>query len=158
MTFDGGLIVPSDVITTFRPRRWRVFVLMFVIGVPIWAGALAIVYAVFAWPSRWVSELVPACGLVALLAGTEAWRAHDAYMISVSDTEILGWPARRQTRTILLADLDRVRSARRSPLDRILGRQHLYSTSSAARIYLWRVGFAGSDLRQLLGLLQLDQG
>jgi hypothetical protein len=148
--------MPSDVFTTFRPRRWRVFVLVFVIGAAVYAGAIAIAGAAHLWPGRWVSELVPACGLVAVLAGIEAWRAPEAYAVSVSDTEILGWPALRGSRTIPLADVDRVRSARRSPVDRILGRQRLYSTGGAF-IPLRRPMFAGSDLRQLLDLLQLQE-
>jgi hypothetical protein len=151
-----GSVMPSDVITTFWPRRWRVFVWMFAIGVPVWAGAFAIVYAVDPWSGWWGGQLASACASLAAMVGVTTWRAPDTYAISVSDTEILGWPDLRNSRTIPLAELDRARSARRSPLDRILGRQRLYSTSGA-RIYLWRAVFAGSDLRQLLALLRLEQ-
>jgi hypothetical protein len=148
--------MPSDVFTTFRPRRWRVFVWSFVVPAAIVAGGIAITYAVRPWHGGWGHELAPARATLLAMACVATWRAPDAYMISVSDTEIPGWPDLRSSRTIPLAALDRVRSARRSPIDRILGQQRLYSTSGT-RIYLWRVVFAGSDLRRLLDLLRLQE-
>lgn len=149
--------MPSSALTTFWPRRWRVFVWAFAISVAIFAGAYAIIYAVHPWAGWWGSELASACTSVVVVASFQTWRAPQLYAISVSDTEILGWPALRKPRTIPLGDLDRVRSARRNPIDRILGQQHLYSTGGT-RIYVWRAAFAGSDLRKLLDLLQLERG
>jgi hypothetical protein len=148
-------LIVSSVITAFWPRRWRVFVLTFASGAVIFAVIIAIVYAVHPWPGWWGREFAPACAGLVAMAGVATWRA-DAYAVSVSDTEIFDWPTLRQSRTIPLAALDRVRSARRSPIDRILGQQRLYSTGGT-RIYLWRAVFAGSDLRQLLDLLQLRE-
>jgi hypothetical protein len=148
--------MPSDGLITFWPRRWRVFVLTFVTGLALFAAGIAIAYAVHPWPGVWGGGLASACASVAVLAGLQTWMAPNVYAISVSDTEILGWPALRRSHIVPLADLDRGLSARRSPIDRILGQQHLYSTSGA-RIYVWRVVFAASDVRKLLDLLQLQE-
>jgi hypothetical protein len=143
----GGALV------MFRPRRWRVFAMLCVLSITSFACLGVILYAVSWWPGWRDSPIFFVCLFVASQVGIQTWTSPERDAVYMSDTEIINSRGRK----ILLADLDRVRSARRGRISRILGQQHLYSTSGK-RIYLWRAVFDGSDLRKLLGLLQLDEG
>jgi hypothetical protein len=125
---------------------------MFPYIVVVFVSLWAIQYAVYGWHE---ATLVFPCTYLVLFVGFQTWRAPRWYSVGLSDTEVGGgrWYFGK-TRRIPLADLDRVRSARRSRIDRILGQQHLYSTNGT-RLYIWRASFAGSDFRKLLDLLQL---
>ncbi len=86
----------------------------------------------------------------------------ERFVVRVSDSAISGqqhwWWGQGSgdyRQTILLSNLDRARSRKRGPIDRILGRQYLYS-KSGDRIYLQRWGFSRADLRGLLDLVRVD--
>jgi hypothetical protein len=140
----------ADSLVVFRPSRWRVFMVLSAMALPVWLGLAVILEGVlFRWD--W-GDFVFCIGFLGSV-GYQTWRAPDEAAVYVSDTEISdSWE-----RTIRLADLDRVRSARRSPYDRLNGRQRLYSTNGT-RINWMRTWFAGSDLRRLLDLLKLNEG
>jgi hypothetical protein len=151
--------------SSFEPRLWRYlcfgFLLfaLFVIFVSAVVGyitgrPLVLLYTVIA------SMVVAAVNYRSLVTSVSV------LSIEVNATSISGpgevpiYSGGRSSRTsarqtILLAELDRARSAKRTPVNRLLGRQYLYSTSGD-RIYLARRSFARSDICRLFAQLRLD--
>jgi hypothetical protein len=81
------------------------------------------------------------------------------FVVLVDSKEVGGpdlgrWPWQVRPYSIHLADIDPVRSSKRSRLDRLLGRQHIYSKYGAS-LFLQRRSFDRDDIRRLLGLLQI---
>ena len=98
---------------------------------------------------------------VAVTAGVSYRRCTRHFNVKVSAHQVRGptppltYSYKPSKATILLSQLDRVRSARRSRLDRLVGRQVLHSTTGSS-IAVARRYFEDSELRSLGSMLGLD--
>jgi hypothetical protein len=141
----------------FSPRVWR-----YLLGNAIfYVGVMCIFLAVRSGRTRpfWSSASLIAggFGLCLVLLGS-LWHL-PRQAIFVEDKEVRGpsvWSAGPTMVTILLTDIDRIRSARRRFVDRLRGRQYLWAVDGR-RIRLERWSFARADARRLLDLLGIGQ-
>lgn len=98
---------------------------------------------------------------VAVTTGVSYRRCTRHFIVKVSAHQVQGptppltYSYKPSKATILLSQLDRVRSTRRSRLDRLVGRQVLHSTTGSS-IAIARRYFEDSELRSLYGMLGLN--
>jgi hypothetical protein len=150
---------------SLEPRLWRYLCF----GYGLFALLVNCIAAIVSYVTGNLFVLIymlVASAVVAAVNHGSLTRSVPAFTVEVTSSSISGpgevpiYAGRLRTmkslrQTILLADLDRVRSAKRSPLNRLLGRQYLYS-ANGERIYLARRAFAHSDVHRLLERLGVN--
>jgi hypothetical protein len=150
---------------SFEPRLWRYLCWRYLPIALLVNGAVAVVSYLTGNPFMLYSMLLASTVFAVGYLPTQV-RSLPSLTLEIGATSISGpaevprWNpderARTSTRqTIRLDQLDRVRSAQRGFVNRLLGRQYVSSTAGE-RVYLARRCFARSDLRRLLVLLGLD--
>jgi hypothetical protein len=164
--------LPAQSVVDFRPRAWRCWarrITMMVGWLCIVGVILIVVFTVgwlptgnedLGWPGYALLSamwLVPTAGLLA-----DVRRFAKTYTVRVSAIDISvpqrAWSGTEGLReTLPLGELDRVRSAKRGPIDRFMGVQWLYSTTGK-KLRVWRWAFSGSDMRAMLGMLGIEYG
>jgi hypothetical protein len=148
----------DDSLEVFRPRAWRVFLLILALSGVFIACIEAALYAagrLAASEYGWALLLV----LWLLLCMYNTFMVCRQYAIGISATSVTGrssglgswgWEQKK----ILLGDLDPVRSAKRGWTNRLFGNQRFYSNSGQS-IYFLRATFPRDDVRKILELLNV---
>lgn len=153
---------PADTSVEFRPRRGR-WVAAQMLGCAVVCCIYGVGRAILTNPVDWLFYVI-FCGaflfLIPASRNQSGWFAQ-AGAVRVSGIEVKGpagsWLVWRPFReTIALTELDRVRSARRSTMRRLVGRQYLYSTTGK-RIRIQRWMFDPEDLREMLAAIAVGK-
>jgi hypothetical protein len=148
----------------YEPRRWRQFVfgpalvcVVIYLAFALWRIVNAVKYPDLVWPGELVYVLVLlGVVLVAVLLSLLRGR-HSPFTLALSATDVSGPPRiwLRGWSTIPFAELDKVRSAKRSLAGRLFGWQCLYS-SNGRRVVFYRRYFDDEVVRRLLDRLGID--
>jgi hypothetical protein len=155
-TADGGTSDAPE--TVFRPKARRAFLLILAISAIFVACVEAVLYATgrLAYSGYGWAFLL---GIWLLWSAIYTFIVCRQFVIAISDTLVTGrisglgnWGWDQQS--ILLADLDLTRSAKRGWANRVFGNQRFYSLSGQS-IYFLRAAFSKEDVRKILNLLTI---